>query len=43
MPPVQLGDVQLTKGLVPVMLHDENFKRTLGKDFSVLVNRELRR
>ena len=41
---VQLGvknveiDVQLTKDLVPVMLHDENFKRTLGKDLSVFVN-----
>ena len=31
-------DVQLTKDLVPVMLHDENFKRTLGKDLSVLAN-----
>lgn len=28
-------DVQLTKDLVPVMLHDENFKRTTGLDLSV--------
>lgn len=41
---VQLGvknveiDVQLTKDLVPVMLHDDNLKRTLGKNLGVLDN-----
>ena len=33
-------DVQLSKDLIPVMLHDDNFKRTTGLDLSVFdINR----
>jgi len=36
-------DVQLTKDLTPIMLHDDNFKRTMGLDLSVfeITQREL--
>ena len=36
-------DVQFTKDLTPIMLHDDNFKRTMGLDLSVfeITQREL--
>jgi glycerophosphoryl diester phosphodiesterase len=36
-------DVQFTKDLTPIMLHDDNFKRTMGVDLSVfeITQREL--
>ena len=37
-------DVQFTKDLTPIMLHDDNFKRTMGLDLSVfeITQRELK-